>query len=149
MNSWNGLKSIANNVKLYKLDISDIEKAYQIVFLDCDEEDNLFFQDVRLLIWDSGLKVGFNGRSNGYLVLYNRNNNGSVLEGDYYEKNYELAEENGFICKEKVEQDFDMVQSFDRLCDEIRNTLIYYVENAQIEEYQEQIIVRKKRLQVA
>ena len=78
MNSWNGVYSIANNVKVHRLSLSgDCWTALNL--LNNGEYDTLnwIIKD-----WERehpGYVVGFNGRSGGYLVLYNADNRGDVL----------------------------------------------------------------------
>ena len=72
MNSWNNSTSYANNMKVYKLGLpaDQEEKLYQM--LDVVE----FHEQLRELIDEFDAvheyrwQVGFNGRSGGYLVLY-------------------------------------------------------------------------------
>ena len=73
INSWNQSTSYAHNMKIYKLNVPrDIEdKLYEM--LDCDE----VYDEINMLIDDFNYdhdykyQAGFNGRSGGYLVLYN------------------------------------------------------------------------------
>lgn len=68
MNSWNRSTSYANNMKIYNLGLPDV--AYDLLQI---EES---FDEIRFLIedWEReqnyNWQVGFNGRSGGYLVLY-------------------------------------------------------------------------------
>lgn len=72
MNSWNNSTSYANNVKLYNLGLTkeQSDKAYDM--MDTDD----FYDDINYLLEEFGAthnyewQVGFNGRSGGYLVLY-------------------------------------------------------------------------------
>lgn len=127
MNSWNCLKSIANNVKLYNLDLEgDWCNAYQILI------DNNWI-DLEWLIKDFEEKhkwfyVGFNGRSGGYLVLYDKSGNGSILpkyieDTTDYEDFKQYAKEYGYNVKD-FKNDLmyyvEVVQDFDKLCDNMR-----------------------------
>ncbi len=127
MNSWNGLKSIANNVKVYKLNLSgDCYNA--LTFL---QDDDYFTVNMMIEDWEvehRGYKVGFNGRSGGYLVLYNADNNRTVLPDEVdYNNDYEGYKE---MCREyfgsvkaaryKLVEMVKLVQDFDRLCDQLR-----------------------------
>lgn len=141
MNSWNGLSSIANNVKVYNLGLPEIQKNKLYDFIECEN----FYNEINFLIHHSGLKVGFNGRSSGYLVLYNKDNNCSAVDDCYYNfesykefldcekdgKNFRVAQEN---CKCIIENDFNLVKEFDILCDGIRDYIIYLLDNAEVEE---------------
>ena len=77
LNSWNGLKSIANCVKVYALELEGNEWT-ALNYLQQDD-----YETVNDMIYDweyehKGYSVGFNGRSGGYLVLYNEGNNGNI-----------------------------------------------------------------------
>lgn len=74
---------------------------------------------------ETGNEALFNGRSGGYLVMYTKQN------GKYVDKtgidldeaeNSELRE----LCEELIR--------FDRLCDDVRDTFIDYIEHASIED---------------
>ena len=128
MNSWNGLKSIANNVKVYNLKLSG--NCYNaLTFLQDDNYDNL---NSMIEDWEyehRGYKVGFNGRSGGYLVLYNADDNRTVLPDEVdYNDDYESYKE---MCREyfgsvkaaryKLVEMVKLVQDFDKLCDQLRD----------------------------
>jgi hypothetical protein len=127
MNSWNRLSSIANNVKLYNLNLSGIwGVAYDLLAAGEYETINDIVQ-----IWaeqHNGFAVTFNGRSGGYLVLCNNYNNGHVLPDEIVEA--EDYEEYKRWCREyygsvKANRDClvyytKLVQDFDKLCDELR-----------------------------
>jgi hypothetical protein len=76
-----------------------------------------------------GYKVGFNGRSGGYLVLYNDNDNRTILPDEVdYNETYEGYKE---MCREyfgsvkaaryKLVETVKLVQDFDKLCDQLRD----------------------------
>ncbi len=69
MNSWNGSHSFARNVKVQRINAPS--NAYE--FLDCDEVQEMYQSIIEDFTEDHKGKftIGFNGRSNGYLVLYN------------------------------------------------------------------------------
>ena len=73
MNSWNRCTAYANNVKLHKLQLPEevSEKAWDFV---CGDVDSDFDFIMGLLIehfkTETGYDVGTNGRSGGYLVMY-------------------------------------------------------------------------------
>lgn len=128
LNSWNGLKSIANNVKLYGLELEgDYWSAYKLLM----EEEYFTINDMigEFEFKHPDYKVYFNGRSGGYLVLYNANNNGSILP-DYIEdyqdyedfKQYYVKEYNELIkdYKQNFQYYTQLVQDFDELCDDLR-----------------------------
>lgn len=127
MNSWNGVYSIANNVKVHRLNLSgDCWTALNL--LNNGEYDTLnwIIKD-----WERehpGYVVGFNGRSGGYLVLYNADNRGDVLpcsitDNDNYSQYKEWCRYYGYTVKEnrfELQMFTKLVRDFDRLCDDLR-----------------------------
>lgn len=128
LNSWNGLKSIAHNVKVHKLNLSG----------DCWTALNLLnngrYEDVGFMIrdWEQyhpGYSVCFRGRSDGYLVLTHADRNSSVIpetidDYDSYEDYKEYCQEEFGGVKhnrDELRATVRLVQSFDKLCDEIRD----------------------------
>ena len=128
MNSWNGLNSIANNVKVYNLKLDG--DCYAV--LDFLNNEEYFSINCMIEDWEldhPGYSVGFNGRSGGYLVLYNSDNNRSVLPDDVYSS--DDYEEYKAYCKDyygsvkanrrDLVEAVKIVQSFDKLCDDLRD----------------------------
>ena len=128
LNSWNGLRSIANNVKVHNLNLSG-NCWTALAFLQADDyfTINMMIED-----WEAehkGYGVGFNGRSGGYLVLYNSDNNRSILPDeideseDYEEYKRWCKEYCGSVKSNRSDLVFytKLVQDFDKLCDELRD----------------------------
>lgn len=101
-NSWNKATSYANNLKIHSLGLPD-KIANNLYKLLTVEEVSL---DIGYLIsewgkeYDYRWQVGFNGRSGGYLVLYQ----GDLVESEYKsycptcgQSNYKFATENS-LC---------------------------------------------------
>lgn len=138
MNSWNGLSSIANNVKVYNIGL-----PYEVLeMLEIDEYMTLKFD---IEDWEEehkGYSAGFNGQSGGYLVLYNDNNNTNVLDiyitnSDDYEDFKAMLKEDNYTLKDyhdKLVEQVELVQDFDRLCDTLRNECLYMLDNCKIKE---------------
>lgn len=128
LNSWNGLKSIANNVKIYTLNLDgDCWNALSYL-----QDDDYFTINMMIEDWERehpGYSVGFNGRSGGYLVLYNKDNSRHVLpdiivDYDDYEAFKEICQEwYGGVkyYKRELREYTKLVQDFDKLCDELRD----------------------------
>ena len=146
LNYWNNLFSIANNVKVYKLGLD-----YEILHLL--ELDNYFTINTMIEDWEmvhNGYKVGFNGRSCGYLVLYNDNNNKSVLD-DYITDNSNYED-----FKEDIKYNYDtlknyhnrlieqveLVQEFDILCDNLLDECKYMLEHCKVVEKERQETIK-------
>lgn len=140
MNSWNRPESVANNVKLHKLNLegdwTNVLKYLTDVGdcggLQCAIDDAIREFDEK---WYPHYRVGFNGRSNGYLVLYNGDNNGSVLPDcvAYYDTYEDFKEDikhwNGYNVsdyKDDLRDVVELVRDFDKLCDTLRDIVNEY-----------------------
>lgn len=127
MNSWNNLRSIANNVKLYRLDLSG-NWCTAMSLLNNGEYENLTWIIQDWLEDHRGYDVFFNGRSNGYLVLANRHRRQVLPDSILYSDDYD---EYKMYCREaygsvranrdELVQLTKLVQDFDKLCDELRD----------------------------
>lgn len=128
LNSWNRLRSIANNVKLYNLNLSG-DWGSALSLLEAGEYENLSWMIQDWCREHPGYNVYFNGRSSGYLVLLDTDYNGQVLPDSIaYTDDYE---EYKSYCRYhfgsvKANRDVlitytKLVQDFDKLCDELRN----------------------------
>ena len=126
--TWNGLKSIANNMKLYNLDLSG---DWCVTLSILDKTDYEVIDDM-ITEWEVShpkYKVCMNGRNNGYLVLINKANNQHILPDEIYlNENYDDYKEYcqyhfGSVKANRSDLVFytKLVQDFDRLCDQIRN----------------------------
>ena len=103
MSSWNDSTSYACNLKIYQLglDSDTVDKLFELIQTDD------FFQERSLLIQDFGSahdylwQAGMNGRSGGYLVLYQ----GERIPSGYKsyctncgQKSYRSVQETGNVC---------------------------------------------------
>lgn len=132
MNSWNRMTSYANNVKLYRLGLPDVSKAYEFFEAECESYTWDIDDAIREFETDTGgYTAGFNGHSCGYLVMYDTayDSNGTrrvLLHGiDEWEDFEDWSDD-------AIDERVRLVQRFDKLCDEIRDILIYYIENTEI-----------------
>ena len=128
MNSWNRNESVANNVKLYNLDLTG-DWGVALSLLEAGE-----YETISMMIHDwegehRGYEVAFNGRNGGYLVLTNRGCCLPVLPAelacnDSYEEYKEYCREYFGSVKANRWQLVEytkLVQSFDKLCDQLRD----------------------------
>ena len=127
-NSWNGLESIANDVKLYRLGLSgDWGTAYDLLANGEYDTINCMIQQ-----WcedHPGFEVYFNGRCGGHLVLLKKNVNTHVLPEAIYEP--DSYEEYKQWCRDafgsvknyrwKLIKYVKLVQDFDKFCDQLRD----------------------------
>ena len=138
LSSWNHWKGYANNVKIYNLGLTKEQehKAYEML-LDCEVDASEFWES----ICDSmeyfkdltGQSMYFNGRSDGYIVT-------DIDVVDY--------EDLKTMSKTELQKITEILQKFDKFCDDLRSDLIYYLDNATIEEVEEAIIQTKKVLTI-
>lgn len=127
-NSWNGLRSIANNVKMYNLGLSG-DWCVALSILEAEDYDTI---NMMILDWERehyGYNVGFNGRSGGYLVLTERGScchvlHEDILNNDDYEEYKQYCREyygsvkaNRWVLVKYTK----LVQAFDKLCDDLRD----------------------------
>lgn len=140
LNSWNRLKSIAHNVKLYNLKLEgDWTVAMRYLFDEADAGCLQLYIDDEIKAFEEKYPwahVFFNGRSGGYLVLGTKNNNGSVLPDcvtDY--ETYEDFKEdvksgwNGYNVSDfdrELRDTVEIVREFDKLCDRLRDLVNAY-----------------------
>lgn len=126
-NSWNRTRSIAHNVKLYNLDL-DGDWTVALAHLESGEYDTISFM---IQDWERehpGYEVFFNGRSNGYLVLYNKESRRSAIPENLDYETYEdyKADMRDWYGSVRANRDelvmfTKLVQDFDRLCDNLRD----------------------------
>jgi hypothetical protein len=107
LNSWNLCHSYAANVKIYKLNIPQELRniAYEAI---AGESIYWMFEEYfdNFKIAHPGYSIGFNGRSGGYLVLYQDKSNKGVDQGvDWDSDDIDDAE---------VDYSYKLVQDFDQ-----------------------------------
>jgi hypothetical protein len=125
LSSWNKMSSYACNVKIYQMGFERevSESLYNLTqlqefFDDLDYIFDNFFYDT-----NKQYRIGFNGRSNGYLVLYNNKSGNSIDHTDILDWDIDQL-------KERV----DLVQTFDKAIDEYISCCVYTAKNAKIVE---------------
>ena len=147
MNSWNRLESVAHNVKLYNLGLDgDWCTALDYLTDENDIGDLQFEISMRIRDWEKdnpGYTLGFNGRSDGYLVIYNMEKDGRVnfrnilpesLTGyDTYEEWKASLKDNWCGYTENVSDYIgelreytQLIRNFDKFCDELRELVNEY-----------------------
>jgi hypothetical protein len=129
MNGWNRSTSYANSVKLYQLELEKgiYDRAY-IMIHQADFIDSLN-ELLSNYTFDKTYDVGFNGRSNGYIVMYKKRN-GQVFPGASIDQDEDFKDWDLTSLRNRVKE----VISFDRLCDKVRDKLIEYCQNFDIKE---------------
>ena len=103
MNGWNHSTSYAHNLKIHALGLTSRQTADLMVMMGCSNA----YEAVDSLIWTFGCRhdwkwqAAFNGRSGGYLVLYQGGQKPSEWKSYCTacgQRNYKTVEESGFRC---------------------------------------------------
>ena len=137
MNSWNGSSSYANNVKIYNLNMDkDLEeRAYNLMaeggFIDILASDYEFLKEQ--FEEETDYSIDFNGRSDGYLVLYDKEHPSASIDSHEDFEDWSKAE---------VEERYNLVKRFDDYCEYFIDAFKNAVENVIVEEVEE-VITRK------
>lgn len=145
MNSWNRLESIANNVKLYNLNLDGDWGTVLNYLTDENDIGDLQFEiSMRIKDWERDhpdYTLGFNGRSGGYLVIYNKERDNrvnfrhilpeSLVGYDSYEDwKRDLKEsyyhENIKDYLPTLREYTKLIQDFDKFCDDLRDLVNEY-----------------------
>ena len=120
---WNRSTSYAHNVKIHRLGIEDPDiekKMYQLCSIDTPDLDVIIGECIQRFRNETGYDAGFNGRSSGYIVLYDANLPFRPIdENEDFDDEVEWPDK---YLKEHVE----LIQRFDKLCDEILAEYIYF-----------------------
>lgn len=172
MNSWNDLKTIANNVKIYKMGLSN---GQELKYFELTEVDpNFLYDNTIYIIRDfekiTKTKIYSNGRSGGYLIIvpdfeitqrnehifeylgvedikyYNNYKEFKKWQNEYSGGCYYQYFPANYSRKQEIENAYFLVKAFDKLCDILRDELIYILNNAEIEEKEETFIKKIKNI---
>lgn len=129
MNSWNRSTSYANNVKIYNLGLDeDIEdKLYKYAYGEVEIYclDDLISEMKESFARDWGYYPGFNGRSGGYIVLYNT----CLVDGKretYPGRPFPTVLDDDYedIILSELREEVELVQAFDKWVDELLEQII-------------------------
>jgi hypothetical protein len=103
MNSWNRATSYAHCVKVHRLGLTSAEcaKAYEVLLADEVSDAWQPIVDDFTDDWNGCATIGFNGRSGGYLVLY---------ESEYQDSGYRS------YCSDCGQQNYQSVTATSRHC---------------------------------
>lgn len=124
MNSWNGLTSFANKIKVnaFSLSLEDRNAVYDALEIPSVWEDSGFnFELSRLHDNYIDFNITTNGRSGGYLVLIREQSNRSIpLDSSELEH------------KESVDFYFNLVWEFDECCRNACNTFLEFARDHKV-----------------
>jgi hypothetical protein len=129
MNSWNFIKTFSNKVKVHYMDLPKdvIDRAFELA---CGDDPFRYRWERQLSSRLSQFereqmgyyKMGFNGRSGGYLILLGKKCDDLNTDPGEYHERYHWSMD---CLRGRV----GLVQEFDRMCDIIREDLIYYCQD--------------------
>lgn len=146
MNSWNASTSYANCVKIYTLDIPSelMDKAYEVIGSD-DLDVSDFAENIEAIMLDfhnlTGYTIGCNGRSGGYLVLYE--SDGDVI---YPGRNIDMYEDFSDWSLSDIRERVNLVCTFDYYCDLICDAFRNMLNDYEIKTSTVMVPVKKKCL---
>lgn len=136
MNSWNRATSYANNVKIHELQYlgaltkEEADIGYDFITTENWSYENDIAEIKRRFTEKTGYAIGFNGRSGGYLVLYdtqpNKTGKPMVMIGHAIDQYADFTDEDEWdmaSLKERTE----LVTTFDHACDEILEVFKSYL----------------------
>lgn len=151
MNSWNRSTSYANNVKVQNLGVPDNlqDLAYDIAYgeIEAPDWDIFFARTVSDFYQSTGCHIGFNGRSSGYLVLYEAQANEDGTYSIYPGRPIDMYEDFADWDIQDLRSHVELVQDFDRACDRLRDGFLYLLENYTPGEYTEVKEIPRRAMQ--
>jgi len=137
MNSWNCSTSYACNLKIHKLDLESdlasrlaklirLPEFYETINDLCREFDSNHQHE-----W----QAAFNGRSGGYLVLYQGEKEPeSIRVTTYLGRSTDMGEDFSDWEMGQLRERVKLVQEFDQLADDIVQEAIYIAQNYEIQD---------------
>ena len=154
MNSWNGLRSIANNVKVWHLNLSKKQENTFFELLDIDNDYIYDFLSVTINDFEelTDTDIFFNESQGGHLIIipdFNQYKQRMDVLDLFFDDNIYYYDTFKEFKKESLDTDYGksnkdinndleecyyLLKSFDLLCDVLREELIYILDNAKIKE---------------
>lgn len=140
-NSWNRSTSYANNVKIHNLPIPDDLKdlAYDIAFgsIQSPEFEEICNEEISNFFEDTGYHAAFNGRSGGYLVMYDTQRKADtkeivVLAGRPIDQDEDFNDKDEWPI-ERLRERVILVERFDTMCMNILARFITLLQNSKVE----------------
>jgi hypothetical protein len=136
MNSWNKSTSYANCVKIHRLPLTTEQRSTAYDLLDVDE----VWEGIRELTHDWEVEhkfkwqVGFNGRSSGYIVLYQGGQHPDGSTFTYPGKSFDMEPDMDFDGweLEDYRDRAEFVLEFDALCDMILTAFVGFIDNYEV-----------------
>lgn len=139
MNSWNNSTSYANNVKLHNLSVPAEyqDLAYDIISgeIQTPDYDIEVHEIMNEFLHETGYSMGFNGRSGGYIVMYETRldksgKSYSVYPGRSIDQYEDFEDWEDSDIKDRVE----LVMKFDKACERIYHAFLNTLKYSELEE---------------
>ena len=151
MNSWNRLKTFAQNIKIYNLGVDREVSDKLFDLLDVDSPDVKFIFEDNIEVFNKenpGYTIYTNGRSGGYLILASSQNDRRKLSNmadavNNYDTLDDLKEDYDF---EEFRTLAETIMNFDRACDNIIQAVVSLAENCEIVEEEYMVLKTRKVL---
>lgn len=150
MNSWNQLKTFAQNIKIYNLGVDREVSDKLFDLLDVDSPDVKFIFEDNIEFFNEenpGYTIYTNGRSGGYMILApneNRSNFCDMVDTiNDYDTLDELKEDYDFA---KFKDLAEVVLNFDRACDNIIQNIVGIAKSCEIVEEEYTVVKTRKVL---
>lgn len=140
-NSWNRSTSYANNVKIHRLPIpAELqEMAYDIACgaVRSPDFDFICEDEFRAFLDDTGYFAGFNGRSSGYIVMYDTKRKDDTNEiialcGVPIDQNADFDDKDEWDIH-RLRERVILVERFDQMCLNILNRFIELLKESKVE----------------
>ena len=148
MNSWNRLKTFAQNIKIYNLNVDKEVEDKLFDLLDVDSPDVKFIFEDNIEFFNEenpGYTIYINGRSGGYMILAPNENRSNFCDMVDTIKNYDtlndLKEDYDF---EEFRTLAETVMNFDRACDNIVQAVVSLAENCEVIEEEYTVLKTRK-----
>jgi len=132
MNSWNNSTSWAANVKIHRVIPSDLQdKAFELT------QTTDFYDIINSILSDYSyennhyLQAGFNGRSSGYIVMYE--GDGKRCYPGRQIDNYDCEDYKQMTASD-IKAIYDKVRDFDKMIKRVINETIYLCKNSEVVE---------------
>ena len=149
MNSWNRLKTFAQNIKIYNLDVDRevSDKLYELLDVDSPDVEFILKDNIEFFNEENpGYTIYTDGRSGGYLILASsQNDRGKLSDMTDTVNNYDTLDD--------LKEDYDFeefrtlaetIMNFDRACDNIIQAVVSLAENCEIVEEEYMVLKTRK-----
>lgn len=150
MNSWNRSTSYANRIKLDALSIPadkyDVALDVACGTVACPDWDDVRHVLISAFEAETGFAAGFNGRSDGYLVMYEtefdpKKGTRVTFPGRGVDQDEDFSEWDIQTLRDRAHA----VDAFDKLCDDLRDAFVEIISTYEVRTHE---VVTKREVKV-